>query len=212
MLLHCCLKIWDAAQILLFNITRVCFLTLRSVKNPSHMRVVLKAFFILTFAVSASLTGAQDKPFFSAQYPSAGVSLPAASSAAGETFVPRVRNSRVVSSDDFKGEQSGVVPTGQISQTARPPNLTQYGVDFDKRHPELWGPQPNLEAIKQQLDQAQPTPTPSPSPTPSATPSPTPARIRIGRRLYNFNPTGGTLQPAANPNATPIIIVVPQQH
>ena len=158
-------------------------------------------------AVFASLAPAQDKPFFSAQYPAAGVSLPPASTGAGETSVPRPRNSRVVSSDDLKGDPTKAASTGQNTQTVRPPNLTQYGVDFDKRHPELWGPQPDLDAIKQQLDQAQPSPTLSPSPTPSATPSPTPVRIRIGRRFYNVNPNA-TLQPTANPSATPVIIVV----
>jgi hypothetical protein len=173
------------------------------------MRVVLKEMFILICA--ASMADAQDKPFFSGQYPAAGVSLPSASTGAAETSVPRPRNSRVVSSDDLKSDQTKVAPAGQNTPTARPPNLTQYGVDFDKRHPELWGPQPDLDSIKQQLDHAQPTPTPSPSPTPSATPSPTPVRIRIGRRFYNVNPNA-TLQPAANPSATPLIIVVQPQH
>jgi hypothetical protein len=191
-----------------FNITglRSFFLTLLAVKNHSNMRVVLKGIVILIVAVSVSLVVAQDKPFFSAQYPAGGVSLTPAWTGAGETFAPRVRNPRVVSSDDFKGEQNGPTPTGQNSQTVRPPNLTQYGVDFDKRHPELWGPQPDLEAVKRQLDQAQPSPAPSPSPTPS----PTPVRIRIGRRFYNVNPNA-TLQPAANPSATPVIIVVQPQ-
>jgi hypothetical protein len=189
----------------------VCFLTLCPVKNPSTGSV-LNGIFILVFAVSASLAAAQDKPFFSAQYPAAGVSLPQTSIGAAETPVPRARNSRVVSSDDFKGEQSGAAPTGQIGQTVRPPNLTQYGVDFDKRHPGLWGPQADLDSIKQQLDQAQPSPTSSPSATPSPTPSPTPVRNKIGRRVYIVNPNTATLQPAANPSATPVIILVQPQH
>jgi hypothetical protein len=175
------------------------------------MHTVLRnGFFILIVAVSAFPAGGQDKPFFSAQYPAAGVSLRATSAAPEQTIVPKIRNPRVVSSDDFKGEQSGGSGSGQNTQTVRPPNLTQYGVDFDKRHPELWAHQSDLDAVKQQLDQAQPAPTPSPSPTPSATPSPTPVRIKIGRRVYLLN-SNATLHPAANPSATPVIIVVQPQ-
>jgi hypothetical protein len=169
------------------------------------MHVVL--IFILLVEGSASLAPAQDKPFFSELYPASGVSLAPTQNATGQTFVPKVRNPRVVSSDDFKGEQSGVAASGQNSQTVRPPNLTQYGADFDKRHPELWETQPDLEAVKQQLEQAQPSPTPSPSPTQTATSSPTPIRIKIGRRVYMVN-QNATMLPAANPSATPVIIVV----
>jgi hypothetical protein len=166
--------------------------------------VLKKEIFILIVAVSASLTGAQDKPFFSAQYPAAGVSLPTAPARAGEDSASRVRNSRVVSSDDLR---NGQTQAGQTNYTVRPPNLTQYGADFDKRHPELWESQPDLDAVKRQLDQAQASPTPSPIPTPTSTPTPTPVRIKIGRRIYSVNPNA-TLQPAANQSATPVIILV----
>lgn len=173
---------------------------------------MLKGVLVVIVAVSASAAEAQDKPFFSAQYPAAGVSLPPTSATTpGQNSVPRARSPRVVSSDDFKGEQNTQAQTVQTSQTARPANLTQYGVDFDKRHPELWGPQPDLETVKQQLDQGQPSPTPSPAATPTPTPSPTPVRIKVDRRVYVINPNA-TLQPAANPGATPMIIVVQPQH
>jgi hypothetical protein len=174
------------------------------------MSGVLNRVLLAMVAISASLAPAQDKAFFSPQYPAAGACLPPASSGVVETGVPRARNSRVVSSDDFKGEETGARLTGQNGQTVRPPNLTRYGVEFDKRHPELWGPQPDLDSIKQQLAQAQPSPTPSSSPAPSATP--THVRIKIGRRFYTVNPTNATLQPSANPSATPVIIVVQPQH
>ena len=164
------------------------------------MSPVLKGFLILILAAGlfTSIGAAQDKPFFSAQYPAAGVPLPAATPAL-QAGAPKVRNPRVVSSDDIKSE-------AQIQTvTSRAPNLTQFGVDFDRRHPELFAPQPDLDAVKQQLNQGQSSPTPSPTPSPS--PSPTPWRVKVGRRVFIANPNAN-LQPSANPTATPVIIVV----
>jgi hypothetical protein len=164
------------------------------------MSPVLKEFLILILAVElfASIGAAQEKPFFSAQYPAAGVPLPAATPAL-QRAAPKVRNPRVVSSDDLKSEAQGQ------TLTPRAPNLTQFGVDFDRRHPELFAPQPDLDTVKQQLNQGQSSPTPSPTATPS--PSPTPWRIKVGRRVFIVNPNAN-LQPSANPTATPVIIVV----
>lgn len=164
------------------------------------MSPVLKGFLILILAAElfTSIGAAQDKPFFSAQYPAAGVPLPAATPAL-QAVEPKVKNPRVVSSDDIKSE-------AQIQTvTSRAPNLTQFGVDFDRRHPELFAPQPDLETVKQELNQGQSSPTPSPTPSPS--PSPTPWRIKVGRRVFIANPNAN-LQPSANPTATPVIIVV----
>jgi hypothetical protein len=162
------------------------------------MSPVLKGFSILIVAVElfASIGAAQDKPFFSAQYPAAGVPLSAATPSL-QGVAPKVRNPRVVSSDDLKSE-------AQVqTQAPRAPNLTQYGVDFDRRHPELFAPQPDPETVKQQLNQGQGSPTPTPSPSPS----PTPWRIKVGRRVFVVNPNAN-LQPGANPTPTPVIIVV----
>ena len=164
------------------------------------MSPVLKGFLVLIVAVElfASIGAAQDKPFFSAQYPAAGVPLSAATPSL-QGVAPKVRNPRVVSSDDLKSE-------AQVqTQAPRAPNLTQYGVDFDRRHPELFAPQPDPETVKQQLNQGQGSPTPSPTASPS--PSPTPWRIKVGRRVFVVNPNAN-LQPGANPTPTPVIIVV----
>ena len=161
---------------------------------------MLKGILILIVAVElfASTGAAQDKPFFSAQYPAAGVPLPTATPAL-QGVEPKVRNPRVVSSDDLKSE-------AQVQTLApRAPNLTQFGVDFDRRHPELFATQPDLETVKRLLNQGQGSPTPSPTASPS--PSPTPWRIKVGRRVFIVNPNAN-LQPSANPTATPVIIVV----
>ena len=157
---------------------------------------------MLTLVVAASLfatsAAAQDKLFFSAQYPAAGVSLPSTTPIA-QGSVPRVKSPRVVSSDDLKGQPE---PEAQTI-TPRAPNLTQFGVDFDRRHPELFTAEPDLGTVKQQLNQGEGSPTPTSSPSPS----PTPLRIKVGRRVYIVNPNSN-LQPGANPTATPIVIVV----
>jgi hypothetical protein len=159
---------------------------------------------MLTLVVAASLLAttavAQDKLFFSAQYPAAGVSLPSTTPTA-QGSVPRVKNPRVVSSDDLNGQPE------LESQTIMPraPNLTQFGVDFDQRHPELFTAQPGLETVKKRLNQGEGSATPTPTSSPS--PSPTPFRIKVGRRVYIVN-ANSNLLPGANPTATPIVIVV----
>jgi hypothetical protein len=169
--------------------------------NPGDMSALK---WMLTLVVTASLfassAAAQDKLFFSTQYPAAGVSLPSTTPTA-QGSVPSVKSPRVVSSDDLKGEPEAEAQT----ITPRAPNLTQFGVDFDRRHPELFTAQPGLETGKQQLNQGEGSPTPTPTSSPS--PSPTPLRIKVGRRVYIVNPNSN-LQPGANPTATPIVIVV----
>jgi hypothetical protein len=156
--------------------------------------------FLAAFRAGIAAASAQDTPFFSPEYPAAGV---AATPSLSAWALPTPRNPRVVSSDDLiaSGQQAG-------ETMPRRPNLTEFGVEFDKRHPDLYQLPADLEVLKKEM--AQSSPTPSATPSPSPTPSPTPWRIIVGHRVFLVNPNAN-IQPAARAEPTPTPVPVDPQ-